>query len=178
MDNNLYSVGKLFDKNKTSYSEEGGRIDLTDDGINIILYFHGPHQEEIKSVMEGNINIGFIKLDSVIFFSLKIGSIPYQTLPYSIHLSGNLSSIEYPNEGEGLPATIFLVDSNNGILKAIRFVGLGNSFSNEFLNAAEKQSHEAFDSVTYNNDVKSNFAKYDDPSFMKLCRYTYKLRKD
>lgn len=174
----LYSVGSLFNENKTYYQEEGCQIDLNDTGLVLTMYFHGPSESEIKSVREGKFTIGFKKLDSVIFVSIKLGEIPHQTCPYTVHLSKNLSNIKYPNDGEGLPIQIFLINSDTGILEAMRVIGLSTKFSKELLDTVSNQSLEEFDVGKYQDDINANYKKYDDATFMKLCIHTFKLKDD
>lgn len=173
----LLKVGELFDKNKTRYSE-GCKFEINDTGANLYIYFNNPTNDEIESCKKGDITVKFLKMDSVIFFLAKIGTIPMLDCPYSIHLSRNLTKIEYPEQNKGLSLTIFLINASNGILEVMRVIGLGEDFSNNLIETIKEQGNEGINLSKYDEDLSNIYRKYSTNQLERMCRYYYRIRKE
>ena len=169
-----FEVGKLFNEDKTRYTE-GCRFNIIEGDAYLYIYRNNPSNEEIESCKKGNITFRFIKLDSVVFWLAKIGSMPIIDCPYSVHLSNHLTKINYPEENQGLPLTLFLINANNGILEAARFIGLGEKFSKEFINTLKEQGNQLFDIEQYSTDISNIYNKYSTKELEKMCRFYYKV---
>lgn len=173
----ILKVGELFNKNITKYVE-GSKFDITDGGANLYIFFNNPSKDEIESCKRGNGTFKFVKLDSIIFFLAKLGSIPFLDCPYSVHLSNNLTKIQYPEENEGLNLTIYLINATNGILEVMRLISLGKDFSKELINTIKNQGNEIFNEQKYDLELDNIYRNYTTKQLEKMSKYYYKIREE
>ena len=173
----LLKTGELFDKNKTKYPE-GCKFDITDSGANLYIFFKNPSVGEIENCKKGTITFRFIKLDNIIFFLTKIGSIPTLDCPYSIHLSQNLTGIQYPEGNQWLSLRLCLINAANGILEATRLISFNEKFSRELINTIQEQGNEKFDERKYDIDLDNIYRKYSTKQLENMSRYYYKTREE
>jgi hypothetical protein len=155
---NKFEVGKLFEEGKTQYSE-GTRFDFRQDGAVLILFFDRPTSQEIEQIKTGRFEIGFFEKDEIIFMLSRLGSMNYIDAPYSVHLSKPFSFDEL-REGMGFGLNIFLVDASNGILKALRYIGLSTDFSCRLQKAIVGQKTMKFDRRAYDMKLQHIYANY------------------
>ena len=155
---NKFEVGKLFDEGKTRYNEST-RFDFQQDGAVLILFFDRLTLQEIEWIKTGRFEIGFYEKDEIIFMLSRFGSMNYIDAPYSVHLSKPFTFDEL-REGMGFSLSIFLVDASNGILKAMRYVGLSTDFSRRLQKAIERQKTAEFDRNAYDAKLRQIYANY------------------
>lgn len=170
-------VGKLFDEDVTRY-REGCKFDITDSGAELYLYFNNVEKNEINDCKEGDLLFNFVKLDNIIFFIAKIGNMQTLDCPFSIHLSKNLTHIDYVKEGKGLALTIYLIEANTGILKSIRLIGLNSKFSYNLVDTIKEQGNEKFDISEYDYNLSEIYQKYSTKDLERMSRYYCRIKKD
>lgn len=152
---NKFEVGKVVDG--INVNGEDIRIDVTDEGINLIVAFSSPTGDEIESFKTGNIQTGIFNKDDVLLFLFKFGNLAWVDVPYNVHLSKHLTGIQEIEDGEGLSLTILFIDSKTKILKALRLIGLPTRLSREIKSRIETQKQELFDIDNYKYSIQKLF---------------------
>jgi len=74
---------------------------------------------------------------------------PWMDAPFHVGLAKGLTHLQDIEEGQGYGCTIIFVDSNTGIIKALRYVGLSTEYSKRLKDNIEEQMNEAFDKALY-----------------------------
>lgn len=167
-----YEVGQLFQDGITMYPE-GTKFDFTQGGPVLIMFLERPTEKEIQQVKSGRLQIGFWYKDDVIFVLFKFGSLNWMDAPYNVHLSEPFTFEEIvPNSGFGLH--VFLVDAATGIIKAMRLIGLGTTFSIQLKKAIEKQKNAAFDESLYDKAIMRVYGNYSTNDMIKYADIIYK----
>ena len=148
-----YEVGKYIEDRPKRYNE-GIKFDLTDTGINIPIFFDAPTVNEVKEFEEGKIKLGYYTYKNVILVLIKIGTLEWMDMPYSIHLSKDLTTIKdfgiKEGNGLGLTTTLYLINAKNGILEALRLIGANNRLSVNFIKDIKKQKEMPFEEFDKN----------------------------
>ena len=171
---NRYKVGQIIDSFK--YHQEGVQFDLSDDGATMIVFFQNPTHEEIEQFKHGNnFEIRFIELYKVIMLTVKIGNLNWMDMPYSPHLSKNLTKFQIPDKGEGLKLTLILVNTDNGNLEHIRLLGLSEQFTKKLFEIIMQQKIANFDVVEYSKSLDKIYSKYSTSQIVKLSNEYCKI---
>ncbi|MEG6613779.1 hypothetical protein V6C42_13065 [Pseudoclostridium thermosuccinogenes] len=68
----------------------------------------------------------------------------------------------------------FLVDASTGIIKAMRLIGLGTTFSIQLKKAIEKQKNTAFDESLYDKAITRVYGNYSTNDMIKYADIIYK----
>ena len=163
-------VGHLFEEGKTHYAE-GCRFDFSGSIPTLFLLYDRPTSKEIHEIKRGIMSIAFKECEDIIFLFFRFGTSDWIETPYSVHLSEPFEFQEI-SEGMGLALNIFLVDSSNGILKALRAKGLSTEFSRKLKSAIEIQKNKEFDKNLYFNRIAKIENAYTTVDLMKMgCIY-------
>lgn len=151
-------VGQLFEPGRTRYPETV-KFDFTQGGPILLLFYASPTESEIQSCRSGNLKFGFVELNGIIFILYKFDGMPWSDAPYSVHLSAPFELAEIEG-GMGFGLQIYLVDADTGILKVIRYVGLGHDFSERFKEAILKQKEQPFNQADYDRTIQRVYSQY------------------
>lgn len=171
----LYKVGELFEAGNTKY-KEGVKFDFRQDGAILILFYNSPEEKELIDISKGTLRIGMYIKDEVIFMLFKFGSQNWIDAPYSIHISKPFK-FDSIVEGSGIGLHIFLVDAANGILKAMRLVGLPTKFSKSFQKATLEQKQLKFDKNKYAQKINMVYGNYNTDDLVERAEII-KFRED
>lgn len=170
-----YSVGQIVE-NFIGH-EECTKFDMDDSGATLYVFFQKPDQKEIEQFKAGNnFEIRFTELQNIIFITVKIGSLNWMDAPYSTHLSPNLTSFHFPNEGQGLGLTVMLIDACSGEIKAIRFMGLSEKFTAKLFGVMMEDKVKPFNESEYRNNIRKVFAKYNTNQIVRMSTDYCKIR--
>lgn len=153
----ILEVGKQFKQGVTTY-QEGCKVDITDGGIDFCIFYSAPTQEEIKDITKGSFKFGFYDENNVILMLFRFGSQAWMDSPYSVHLSENLTELREPSEGNGYALNVYLVDSNTGILKGMRLIGLNTRISKMLYRAIINQKQQNYEG--FERNLNNIYAKY------------------
>lgn len=114
-------------------------------------------------------------IGNVCFFSIKFGSLCWSDAPFSpcIYKKPIVFDDELP-QNVGLALNIFLFDSHNGKLLYIRNIGLGHSFSQNWIDWCSK-AHNKMTLQEYHQKVDEVFASYTSDSLADMAENSYSL---
>lgn len=125
------------------------RFGMGDSGAELLVFFGSPIEKEISAIREGPAQFGMFTKENVIFILAKFGTMPWMDAPFHVGLAKGLTHLQDIEEGQGYGCTIIFVDSNTGIIKALRYVGLSTEYSKRLKDNIEEQMNEAFDKALY-----------------------------
>lgn len=145
----ILEVGKHLEGCKKQYGE-GCKFDITDSGCELITFFNRPSLKEIEQFKTGKLKFGYYTYKNVIMFLVKVGDLNWMDMPYSVHLSENLTGFQELGEGQGLSLVLYLVDAADGILKSMRLVGLNTRLTKGLIEAVNKQKEMEYDDYAKN----------------------------
>jgi len=128
-----YEVGKPI-----SGIPAGIHFDIADDGAYLIISINRPTAKEKQAYSHGLFQMKYVVIDGMIFTLFRFGTLPWMDSPFNREFS-KASIIKRPDDGMGLSLHIMLVDSATSILVAERIIGLHTKFSNDFIDAIQKQ---------------------------------------
>lgn len=105
------------------------RIQIDDSGVLITIFYYRPKKEELNQISFAKFDIREILLNGVIFFTVKFGNRCWMDMPYHPNFSPDLTHIPTFGAGQGLSLTVVLADTSDGVIKNVRYIGLGHKFS-------------------------------------------------
>lgn len=172
----MVKIGELYRKEKTRY-DEGTRLNITNNGLFLEIYFNKPTEDEIKSLTsDAPYKIGLFKKDGILFFLAKFGNLNWLDAPYSIGLSKYIDSINL-NElksGQGYALNVALIDASTGKLVHYRLIGLQNRFSQILKKEFDKQKElGAVDRMEYTNTLNKIYRAYSTNNMVKDALVSY-----
>lgn len=171
-----YEVGKLFDENKTTY-QEGCKIDVTDSGIILMVYYSAPTLEEVNNFKNGDFQFDLTMIDDIIFFIAQFGN-EKMDIPYTVHLSKNLTNLDsIKNENNKMLLTVYFIDAKTGILKVLRAIGISSGFYNTLLENIKKQKYTEFNINDYDRNLQTIYRKYSTKDLLKMSIAHFKSQK-
>lgn len=165
-------VGQLFEPGRTHY-DEGVKFEFTQGGPILLIFFDRPTEKEVESIRSGKFIMKFYDTDNIIFMLFKFRSLNWIDAPYNIHLSPSFT-FEPMSETQGFGLQIYLVDAATGILKVIRYIGLGHEFSIRLRDAILSQKSRPFDEGIYNFKINDIYKRYRPEDLAEFARWYYK----
>lgn len=155
----LFSVGGKFPAIKDF--GEGVLLDWLDSGPMLIYNFNRPSQAEIASVeAQQPYEFRFARVNGILFFLAKLGSLEWADAPFAFKLSGLQALPEAPDPGMGFALTIAMVDSATNTLQALRMIGLGHDFSMALRSELEHDFSVDFDAFSYDAKLQETYRQY------------------
>lgn len=154
---------------------EGCYFESTASGLICIYNFIMPSQKEIDAFKSGSAGeVRFIRLDGVLFFLSKLGSLNWVESPYAAQLSPSMS---FPavESGKGYTMTFILVDALTSIVKGIRYVSLGNKFSEELYKEVMSDIDKPIIKHIYDTKIQKIYNRYSTNDLVKFSNNRYKI---
>ena len=147
----LYTVGGLFDPDKTSW-KEGTEYTYAADQHMIKLVWKRLTLAEVAAVDHGKLQFALFTDDEQIILFLKLGEVSgWSEMPYTIwrvHEDDRTVPAERdPAEHAGI--TIFLVQAETGRIAAMRFLTISPAMTTALLMAIRHQASQPFDQAQY-----------------------------
>jgi len=169
-----FEVGELFEEGKIKY-QEGIKFDFDQSGAMLFLFFNHPTEDEVKNTKKGSLELRLCSMSNVIIILTKLEGMQWMDAPYSVHLSQPFEFDEIgPDQGVGL--SIFLIDAATGVLKAMRYVGLSNDFSNRLKEVINEQKITDFDTRQYQQSINNIYSAYSTNEMLKYSIARCKIR--
>lgn len=158
-------VGELLKENVTSY-QEGVRFDVTESGMEMLVYINRPSLNEIEEIKKKDLKLALTSSKGIIFIMSKFGTLQWFDAPYSVHLSKPFE-LDKLEEGIGYALNITLVDAATGIVKAMRLVGMPTRFSRKLAREIDEQRYLDFDKEEYIRNIQSIYSNYSTKDLLK-----------
>lgn len=158
----VYEVGKPYSNTRSSWPEVVEYNYL--DGQHVLrMFLNGLGASDVDGVARGTIRFGLVVDPPVIMLSYRFDeAIPWSDAPFSIHMVPE-DRRQMPPElqpGERAVMTIMLIEARSGIVKALRVIGLGESFSRRLHQAIIEQATAPFDQVAYDAKLETMYRNY------------------
>ena len=164
-----YEVGQII--NNFKHHSEGVLFDIADDGATMLVFLERPTAQEVDQFKaEQTFEIRFTELYGVIMITVKIGNLKWMDVPYTPHLSKNLTEFPLPGQDEGLGLTLILIDAVTGEIKHMRLLGLSERFTKKLLGIALEQKMKEFSEPDYYNSINRIYTTYRTNQIVKLCK--------
>jgi len=141
-------------------------FDFNRSGGLLIIIFRDPTETEIKNISEGQIRLGLLEKDGIIFMLSKFGRLNWMDSPYHVDLS-NIGEFPEATEGHGYLMQVVLVDRRDQTIKKTRIVAMPTEMSKKFKAMVEKQHHTL--TPDYNLKVGRIMKKYSTNRLVKLA---------
>jgi len=155
---------------------EGTLFNFDSSGANMIVFFNNPMPDEIAQFeSRKKFEMRMIELSGIIFITAKIGNLDWMDFPYSPHLSKERPIFKDIRPGMGYSITLMLVNSQNGKLEHLRFIGMSEHFSKAFKNVAEGALRKPFDKNSYNMNLNTLFARYTTKQIVNMSSHYFKI---
>lgn len=150
-------VGRPF---PSSNIIEGVAINFEEEGFYLPIGFRNITDKEVHAFKNDKINIDIAFVNNIIFIVFEIdGVVELSDVAFHIALSTTPLRFLDLNDGEGYKLHMFLIDSNNNELKAIRIIEFSNDFSTVLKNLIDKQLDEFFNMQDYEKKLANIFNK-------------------
>lgn len=166
-------VGEPFNGVEKTY-EEGPQIEVIDGGLILRIAYNNPSVEEIENIREGKPSFSVIAAENIIFFLCKFGELPWMDVPYNVHLSTPgeplpTASFSFdPNVANtGIALLVVLLDAANGIVKALRLIGLPTGVSIRLKGLVDEQRLLPFEKTSYFTRLSTIYARYSTMDLVK-----------
>lgn len=161
----LYTVGSLFDPDRTSW-EEGTEYNFAADQHVIKLVWKRLTLAEVAAVDHGPLQFALFTDEEQVILFLKLGEVSrWSEMPYTIwRVSEDGRTIpEIPDPAEHAGITIFLVQAETGRIAAMRFLTISPAMTMALLMAIRHQASLSFDQAHYDTRLAELRQRYPTP---------------
>lgn len=131
-------VGKPY-KEGVSRIPEGIVFDFNDSNGFLRISFYAPTKEEIEEVKKGEIELGILQKEGIIFLFFRFGKLDWMDTPYNVALSQPCELQELTEETKGYAVQVVLIDGMAGIIQALKLIELPHEMSLRFKLMVEYQ---------------------------------------
>jgi hypothetical protein len=170
------SVGGTFPTSKDR--GEGVYFDIDESGLLLIYNFSNPSEKEIEAVQNDQpFEIRYLVKDGVLIMLTKAVSLNWTDAPYTPWLSSNFSQLPYPDSpSSGYALTFILVDAATNVIKSLRLIGLGHTFSVSLYHEIEALRKDPLDPIVQNQKLRSMANAYTTKQLVSMASQYYKVR--
>ena len=159
MDNrfSLFEVGKPYEP--AIGMGEGVRFTLSSEGGLLLYVFDNPTSEEIDQMRSGKgFEIRFATINGIIWVTSKCGDLEWTDAPYNPRLSGGLPAPDF-EDGEGIALTLVMINAMDGVVKSVRLIGLGTSFSHYLVERSIELRDQPMTMVEANHSINQTMLR-------------------
>ena len=165
-----YTVGKLYNPNLTSWPQTA-QFNYRCGAAELCLFYDSPGNFEIASIREGIARFALVPYHDVVFLLYKFGEeVNWSDAPYSWWLLPESERIPPPT---GLtPQTrallhVMLINSSDGILKAVRVTTLSPAFTRTLFSDVRRQIARGWPGEqAYDRQIDQAYAIWPTPRAM------------
>lgn len=145
-------------------------------GLTLFLFFRNPLPVEEKQIKaESPFKITFSDYRGVGFFCVKFGDLPWGDCAFSPNLYQTQPRFEAVEEGRGYALNIVLIDTETGSIKALRQIGLGNTFSRLFRDWCEESLRQQMNRDLYNRAINECYEQYNTEQLVRQAKFRYEI---
>ncbi len=159
---------------------EGCILNYDVSGPVLVVALSGMTEKETERVRSGKMELALFEKDGILFLLVKIpGVLDWSDAPFHIGLysDGRKVPEEIP-DGGGWGLMVLGVDARNGMIRAIRLIGLGTDFSRKMIEIIKEQTGKRVFQVDYHNRVNKIYREYDCQRMSRQALATYRVRME
>lgn len=159
----LPPVGAVYSATHDRY-DEGARYTYHHGGHDLVLFWRGPSAREMAGLRDQPVELGLYLDAPAAFLLYRIdGVCEWSDVAFNVHLIP-AAGRELPDEAPGERARFILtlVDADDGIVKARRFVSLDRVMTQALRHAMQAQAAAPFDPLRYEAAVQAVHARFAD----------------
>lgn len=142
---------------------EGCILNYDQAGPSLVISMTGMTAKEAEKIRQGKIEFALFEKDEILFLLVKIpGVMGWSDAPFHVGLYSDGRTV--PNEipdGAGWGLTVIGVDARNGMIKALRHIGLGTDFSRRMLQIIQGQQGRRVSAVDHHNKINQIYREYE-----------------
>ena len=155
--------------------QEGGTLLCDDAGLTLIISLPGLTDKEAKKLQKGEIKFALFEDEDILFLLINIpGVIDWSDAPFHIGLYSDGRRVpEHIPDGQGWGLTIIGLEARNGIIKAMRLIGLGTEISREMIRIIQAQGKT--NQVDHHNKIKQIYRKYSCQDMIERATARYEV---
>lgn len=137
-----YKVGEYFYGSPKQLPDHT-RLNYDDTGLQLTVCLSRLTEKEIKKLKNGPAEFALYRKEGILFFLVRIpGVLDWSDAPLHLGLYTTPPALPEIPEGLGLSLTIYGIEATDGVLKAMRLVGLGTKFSRRIIDTLKLQQRQ------------------------------------
>ena len=146
-------------------------------GPTLLVSLRAISAKEAKKVQKGKIDFAVFEKEEILFLLANIpGAIDWSDAPFHIGLYADDRPIpEDIPDGQGWGLMVLGLNSNNGMIKALRLVGLGTEISREMIRIIQIQQKAKISQVDCHNKINKVYREYDCEQMVRKANAIYKV---
>lgn len=155
---------------------EGCIFNVDGGGLFLAYNYDSPSQAEIEAFSSGTpFEIRFVRMNGILFILAKAGKMPWIDAPYTIQLSP-FACFPPLGQNEGYSLTLILIDRKTSIVKGLRVIGLGHTFSEQLHAEIMAHADEPLYVPEYYAQVSAVYQRYSTKQLVQFSTQRYKLK--
>ncbi|OLZ51630.1 hypothetical protein BS329_15295 [Amycolatopsis coloradensis] len=116
-----YAVGELYNPGKTRWPDGACQWKLSDQGVEMVLFFGAPTNVEINAVKKGDARFALLAGEHALILAHRFDPLPWSDTPWqACRQTDAPTGLPLVGPDGHLLVSVTLVDANTGIIKAIR----------------------------------------------------------
>jgi len=141
-------------------------FEFSDSGGFLRMAWQDPNTSEMQQFTKGEISLGLVELDGIIFFLVKFGTLAWMDAPYHVNFSKEYDLMDLSDPFLGYAIQVVLLNSRDRRVKMIKLLGMPHELSKYFNELVTKQRNES----TENYDVRLQriYQKYTTDDLAKM----------
>ncbi len=159
----IYVVGQLYDPRRTEWPERA-EYNYRSGEHELRIFFPHLTRPEIDAVARASVRLAlYTEGHDLLVLLWRFGDQPWADAPYSwwrVDENERLPLPEDPPAGLSVPLSIILVESTNGVLRALRVVSPTHDFARALCQAIQRQAATPLDTARYEAHVASLYRRY------------------
>jgi hypothetical protein len=156
----IIAIGEPFDLDVQTFPE-GCHFNYDSSGYWLHYLYQNPTKVEIDSIQKGEADFGLYVRGPILFLLHRFGQMNWNDAAYSWWLVSE-EFRKIPEEGEGFHALlkVVLVDTNTGIVKALRALTFSAEFTDYLHATIRKQIKEPWSKDRHEQAVRHIYSRY------------------
>ncbi|MDQ4104910.1 MAG: hypothetical protein M3186_14795, partial [Actinomycetota bacterium] len=164
-----YAVGEPYKPSKTRWPDGVCQWRLSDQGVEMVMFFAAPTDVEINAVKKGDARFALLAGEHALILAHRFDPLPWSDTPWQVCRQTDMpTGVPLVGPDGHLLVTVILVDSNNGIIKAIRGTTWPARFVEAVRAAIRKQALNKSTDAQGAAEINAWYTRY--PSTTELVR--------
>ncbi|MGW5569662.1 hypothetical protein ACWEVD_00555 [Nocardia thailandica] len=135
-----FAVGKLYHPGVTHWPDEHAEWKLSEDGVQLLLTYASPTEDEVRAVAKGRARFALIAGDHALILAHRFEPLNWSDSPWqATRQIDQTAGLPYLGPGGHLPITVFMIDADTGLIAAIRQTSWNHRFTEAVRKALSTQ---------------------------------------